>query len=112
LAFFREEGIPWSAGKCTVTQLARLKPPLKSFILLLRGIPEYTASQQAGANLADKKPVSSESYLIAEFQPYEQICYLLLKSLVQTGKITIFQQKVNKHTKVDKVNLKSNSDIA
>jgi hypothetical protein len=92
----RAEGILWSTCKCTAPQLASLHPPPGKFHTSATGYPRVQASQQAGANLADKKPVSLESYPVAEFQPYEQICYFLYKNLVQIGKITIFQHKVNK----------------
>jgi hypothetical protein len=61
-----EEGILWSARKCTVPQLASLQPPLENFLLLLWGILEYTASQLAGVNLADKKPVILDCFLMTE----------------------------------------------
>ncbi len=63
----REEKIIWSARWCTVPLLASPQPPSDNFILRLRGILEYTTSQEAGTVLADEKPVIVHSYLVAEF---------------------------------------------
>jgi hypothetical protein len=58
----------WSARKCTVLLLASLQPPPppEKFILLLRGILEYRASQHTGVILADEKPVIIHCFLEAE----------------------------------------------
>jgi hypothetical protein len=50
-------------GTYIYISMASLQPAPDSFMFLLRGIQPYTASQHAGAFLADKKPAILPSYL-------------------------------------------------